>query len=178
MVRAGDTLAGVALSYGVPLYQLAAANGLSAYSWLYTGQTLALPSCTATPTYPSNARIHIVQRGENLYRIGLAYGVLYTTIAAANGITDPVPDRGRAAVGDSLIRTLHSLRQIDQRQPFGCRRRSRLGVSAGSEHMSLDGVHFGLDLRPAKGDDPGVGQNGGFGKWKCFSFAAKMRFTA
>jgi len=32
---------------------------------------------------------HQVQPGENLYRIGLRYGVHYTTIAAANGLPSP-----------------------------------------------------------------------------------------
>lgn len=99
VVQYGDTLAGVALSHGVPLYQLADANGLNAYSWLYAGQTLTLPSCGTTTTTTTGSRIHIVQRGENLYRIGLAYGVPYTTIAAANGIVDP----SRIEVGQRLV---------------------------------------------------------------------------
>lgn len=96
VVQPGDTLAGVALNRGIPLYQLAAANGLSPYSWLYTGQTLSLPSCTGTTT---GGRIHIVQRGENLFRIGLAYGVPYTVIAAANGLADP----SRIEAGQRLV---------------------------------------------------------------------------
>jgi LysM repeat protein len=59
------------------------------------------PSTTATPTpssggttgcnnIPANARaVHVVQAGENLFRIGLRYGVHYTTLATYNGIADP-----------------------------------------------------------------------------------------
>lgn len=36
------------------------------------------------------AYYHVVQPGENLYRIGLRYGVHYTTIAAVNGINPNV----------------------------------------------------------------------------------------
>ena len=34
-------------------------------------------------------RYHTVQWGENLYRIGLLYGVSWTTLASLNGITNP-----------------------------------------------------------------------------------------
>jgi LysM repeat protein len=46
------------------------------------------PSATPTPT-PGGERIHIVQPGENLYRIGLLYGLSWVAIAEYNGITDP-----------------------------------------------------------------------------------------
>ncbi len=100
IVQPGDTLNGIALAYRIALGQLAAANGLNPYGWLYAGQRLILPSCgSALPvtvpvtTIPvvttTGARIHIVQPGENLFRIGLAYGVHFTRIAAANGIVNP-----------------------------------------------------------------------------------------
>ena len=41
-----------------------------------------------TPT-PGGERIHVVQAGENLYRIGLLYGLSWVAIAEYNGITDP-----------------------------------------------------------------------------------------
>lgn len=48
------------------------------------------PSWTAPAPVSTWAtgRWHIVQRGENLYRIGLRYGVSYWTIAWANGLTN------------------------------------------------------------------------------------------
>lgn len=42
----------------------------------------------ATPQ-PQNVTIHVVQRGENLFRIALSYGVTVDQIAQLNGITDP-----------------------------------------------------------------------------------------
>ena len=42
---------------------------------------------------------HQVKPGENLYRIGKAYGVDYRELARANGITDP----SRIEVGDKLV---------------------------------------------------------------------------
>lgn len=42
-VQPGDTLAGVAARFGVPLLDVAAANGLQWNSWIYTGQDLVIP---------------------------------------------------------------------------------------------------------------------------------------
>jgi LysM repeat protein len=46
-------------------------------------------TATPTPTTCSNAPIHTVVRGENLYRIALRYGVTVAAITSANGINDP-----------------------------------------------------------------------------------------
>lgn len=46
------------------------------------------PQPTAAPTAESE-RIHVVKAGENLYRIGLQYGLSWVAIAEYNGITDP-----------------------------------------------------------------------------------------
>jgi len=41
----------------------------------------------AQPTaQPSTPRVHVVQRGENLFRISLRYGVPVATLASLNGI--------------------------------------------------------------------------------------------
>ena len=45
---------------------------------------------TAVPTTaPSGERTHVVQPGENLFRIALHYGMSYEAVAAANGIINP-----------------------------------------------------------------------------------------
>jgi len=49
-------------------------------------------AATATPAASPTAageRIHVVQPGENLYRIGLQYGLSWLAIAEYNGITNP-----------------------------------------------------------------------------------------
>ena len=59
--------------------------------------TTALPTSTPPATRPSppptatpaGERVHVVQAGENLYRIGLLYGLSWGAIAEYNGITDP-----------------------------------------------------------------------------------------
>jgi murein DD-endopeptidase MepM/ murein hydrolase activator NlpD len=52
-----------------------------------------------TPQPPSDVIIHVVQRGENLYRIGLQYGLTVDQLARANGITNT----GSITVGQRLI---------------------------------------------------------------------------
>jgi murein DD-endopeptidase MepM/ murein hydrolase activator NlpD len=51
--------------------------------WLVVGLGL-LAGCSAT-----SGLVHRVQPGENLYRIGKAYGVSHQELARANGIADP-----------------------------------------------------------------------------------------
>ncbi len=57
--------------------------------------TTAAPSATPEPPTPTASltpggeRIHVVQTGENLYRIGLLYGLSWVAIAEYNAITDP-----------------------------------------------------------------------------------------
>lgn len=50
------------------------------------------PEPTAAPAEQTNAAgeiIHVVQAGENLYRIALRYGLTYQELAAYNGIANP-----------------------------------------------------------------------------------------
>jgi LysM repeat protein/Tfp pilus assembly protein PilO len=52
---------------------------------LAAGETPAPPT---TPTPQPQYTIHVVQRGENLYRISLRYGTTVQAIMAANGLTN------------------------------------------------------------------------------------------
>jgi LysM repeat protein len=56
----------------------------------------AVPTPTPVTSFPSPQEatsgkeiIHIVQRGENLFRIGLKYGIDADTLARYNGLSDP-----------------------------------------------------------------------------------------
>lgn len=102
VVVAGDTLFGIAQRYSVTVADLAAQNGITETTVLEVGQTLIIPVGGVTeppetaptaeppsPTEPTGEQIHIVQPGENLYRIGLQYGFHYMELAAYNGIANP-----------------------------------------------------------------------------------------
>ena len=92
IVQRGENLFRIALRYGVTVNALATANRLSDPRLIYVGQRLIIPAPTAVrpagSTTASSARVHVVVRGENLYRIALRYGVTVQAIASANGIVN------------------------------------------------------------------------------------------
>ncbi|MBN1283898.1 MAG: LysM peptidoglycan-binding domain-containing protein [Anaerolineae bacterium] len=90
VVQRGENLYRIALQYGLTTSQMAAANGITNPDRIYTGQQLTIPNCGAAAPQPpaTGTRTHVVQRGENLFRIALRYGVSVDAIAKANGITD------------------------------------------------------------------------------------------
>jgi len=53
-VRYGDSIHGIAQSYGVGAQQIQSANGLEASSWLLVGQILTIPPQVPEPDGPSN----------------------------------------------------------------------------------------------------------------------------
>lgn len=82
-----------------------AANNLANPDSLDVGQALVIPdegsaetadtsddTTTSaeepTPTTPNEEQIHIVQPGDNLYRIGLQYGFTIDELAQYNELTD------------------------------------------------------------------------------------------
>jgi LysM repeat protein len=89
IVQPGENLFRIALRYGVTVDALAEVNGLSNISRIYVGQRLTIPDGSTTSPPQSSSGVHIVQRGENLFRIALRHGVTYQAIAAANGIANP-----------------------------------------------------------------------------------------
>ncbi len=86
VVQRGENLFRIGLHYGVTVNALAAANGLSSANRIYVGQRLVIPT---VPTGGSTTSgVHVVQRGENLFRIALRYGMTAQALAAANGIAN------------------------------------------------------------------------------------------
>jgi LysM repeat protein len=98
-VAGGENLYRIALRYGLTYQELAAANGITNPAQISTGQVLNIPNCgqAAAPAAPATDQTaaaatpgtHTVAAGENLYRIALRYNMTWTTLAAANGITNP-----------------------------------------------------------------------------------------
>lgn len=104
-VQAGDTLFKLALLYGVTVDEIAAANGLTDVDTLDVGQEIKIPkpgTVVVEPTatsVPTTAEItHIVQPGENLFRIGLQYGFTVVELADYNSIANP----DRIEVGQAI----------------------------------------------------------------------------
>lgn len=93
-VAPGETLAGIAGTYGTSIADIVAANSLGNPDLLRIGQILTIPGpqggtapTTDSPTPSTTA--HIVSAGETLASIAGRYGTTVEAIASANGITNP-----------------------------------------------------------------------------------------
>ena len=84
VVQRGETLYGIARRYGVDMLAIASANNIVNPNLIYVGQRLVISA-----GQPAGGTVHVVQPGENLFRIGLRYGVSALAIASANGIANP-----------------------------------------------------------------------------------------
>lgn len=119
VVQAGDNLFRIALRFNLGYETLARYNGIVNPNLVYVGQTIRIPASATIPdgtpataqpivtvappttqgTYYGNTVIHIVQPGENIFRIGLRYNVTWDVIARANGLYNP----NLVFVGQQLI---------------------------------------------------------------------------
>ncbi|VAW42805.1 Membrane-bound lytic murein transglycosylase D precursor [hydrothermal vent metagenome] len=94
-VAAGENLFRIGLKYNLPWVDIANENNLANPHILSVGQELKLPGATTTtpspePTpSPQTETTYIVKAGDNLYRIGLSYGISWVQIAEANGLDSP-----------------------------------------------------------------------------------------
>jgi len=91
-VQRGDTLYSIAQRYNVTVDELKAANGITDAGALEVGQILIIPTGqqpSLTPTPTGGQTTHVVQRGENLFRIALRYGTTVQAIASRNNIVNP-----------------------------------------------------------------------------------------
>lgn len=86
----GDTLAAVARRHGTTWEALAELNGLADPHRLRVGQRLRVPEAApgAEVVSETPTRRHVVRAGDNLYRIGLRYGVSLQSLIQANGLID------------------------------------------------------------------------------------------
>ena len=95
-VQSGDTLNRIAARFGTTVNAIVQLNGILNPNLIIVGQQLTLPA-TVQPTpapqpqptaQPQQPSLHVVQPGENLYRISLRYGVPVNTLAQINGIVN------------------------------------------------------------------------------------------
>ncbi len=88
-VQLDDTLSSIALHYDTTVRALVQANGIENPDLIHPGQRLVIPSAPPTPEPTPQELIHVVQRGETLYRIALRYGTTVQALVAANNLANP-----------------------------------------------------------------------------------------
>ncbi|MBN1966490.1 MAG: LysM peptidoglycan-binding domain-containing protein, partial [Anaerolineae bacterium] len=112
VVQRGENLYRIAQRYGVDWGVLRDSNGIVDVRRLSIGTVLTIPGCVSdAPSAPSGDTTtpggdgvgsyteHIVQPGENIYRIALRYGITMNALVNANGLTNINYIRA----GDTLI---------------------------------------------------------------------------
>jgi LysM repeat protein len=91
VVQTGDNLFRIGLKFGIPWTTIQSHNNLPS-TLIYVGQVLNIPGSgsvvpTTNPTLIPGNTTHTVVAGQNLFRIGLMYGVQWPAIMAHNGLT-------------------------------------------------------------------------------------------
>lgn len=96
-VRLGDSLYGIAVRFNTTVEALATLNNITNPNRIVAGTVLRVPTGggtapTATPTTSPGTGgplTHVVQRGENLFRIALRYNVTVERLMQANQLINP-----------------------------------------------------------------------------------------
>lgn len=91
VVRAGDTLFGIASRFGIPIERLGAANREIRDDTIFIGEILTLP--LREPLLPPVREAfepYVIQPGDTLTRIGARFGVSAEAVQAANPRLDPL----------------------------------------------------------------------------------------
>ncbi|HLA42300.1 MAG TPA: LysM peptidoglycan-binding domain-containing protein, partial [Aggregatilineales bacterium] len=96
VVQAGETLYRIALRYNTTVETLATLNNIINPNQITAGTILQVPTTGGTnppqggPTTPTGGQLtHVVQRGENAFRIGLRYNITVERLALANALFNP-----------------------------------------------------------------------------------------
>jgi len=89
-VRSGETLSGIAARYGVSASSLVRANGIANPNLVVAGTTITISGGGgAQPGSSSGSTSHTVRAGETLSGIAARYGESVSSLARANGLSNP-----------------------------------------------------------------------------------------
>ena len=87
LVLVGETLTSISFRYGVSVETIAQRNAVAPPYTIFAGQELVIPSAEGAPS--PGPRTYIVQAGDTLSGIAVAFGTTVEAIAAANGLASP-----------------------------------------------------------------------------------------
>jgi len=90
-VRSGETLSGIAARYGVSVSSLARANGITNPNLVVAGTTITISGGggAGSGSTSGGSTSHTVRSGETLSDIAARYGVSVSSLARANGLSNP-----------------------------------------------------------------------------------------
>ena len=90
-VRSGDTLWGIAQSYGISVPDLLAANKLTGREVIAVGRPLLVPAAAAAgmnmPATKAPSLQHVVRAGDTPWDVAVTYGVTVDALLAANRLS-------------------------------------------------------------------------------------------
>jgi LysM repeat protein len=101
VVKAGDSLSGIAAAHGVTVDQVMQANGMDNPNYLSVGQSLKIPGGAVAGTAVSTtvdasagggtagSKVYVVQDGDTVSAIAGRFGTTVDAIAQLNGLNDP-----------------------------------------------------------------------------------------
>lgn len=85
----GETLTRIATRYGTTVPSLARLNFLFNPNLIFAGSLLRVPCAPVSNPQPCVSAIYVVQPGDDLFRIGLRFGLNTFVLASFNDITNP-----------------------------------------------------------------------------------------
>jgi LysM repeat protein len=94
-VKRGDTLAGIARSFGVSASSIIQANGIANPNLVYINQNLVIPGgssrdgAPASAPLPAGSASYVVQAGDTLAQLARRYDTTVAAIVQANGLASP-----------------------------------------------------------------------------------------
>lgn len=90
-VQAGDTLASIALAFGVDIQELIRINNIADPDTIYVGQVLTIPGGgdSVQAAGVGEGRTYTVQPGDTLRSIAVRFGLTVQDLLAVNNIPDP-----------------------------------------------------------------------------------------
>ncbi len=89
IIRFGETLSGIAARYQTSAFNLAQANGIRNPNFIFAGMVLHVPCAPISYTPPCSSTVYMVLPGDDLFRIGLRFGLNQFALAAYNGLPNP-----------------------------------------------------------------------------------------
>lgn len=86
VVRPGDTVSAIALTYGTSVAEIVARNGLDTRATIIVGQRLDLPEAGLASPAAAGPSTHTVVAGDTLWDIARTYGTTVAALQQANGL--------------------------------------------------------------------------------------------